>query len=292
MMHRAGIYSCGELFMEGDNPSLLRDMSLSEELIAYSVANVTPVGPITLRPGQVWASHHSDSIVEVMGFCYPEAETGTDFFGFDKELYHVQLIYWKRASSRRFDRVEKGQLLSLNDVGERQSFYTGSGSSEWILVGEFIKRFNLLLTLSKEVHCEALGNRRVGWTSCKITSVRDRLAIGPLLHFDFSTKLSPDILSGSRGAKRFYSDGSHKSKGTIADMLMGNMTVVAGGAVVSYNDDGGSHLVKIDCSGDDHHSAYSPELLSLGPSVEMTHFTDDRDGLVENFSDCWAQSIL
>jgi len=112
------------------------------------------------------------------------------------------------------------------------------------------------------------------------------VALGPLLHFDFSTKISPDILSGSRGAKRFYSDGSHKSKGTIADMLSGKMTIVAGGAVVSYNDDGGSHLVKIDCSGDDHHSAYSPELLSLGLSIEMAHFTVDRDGLVENFSDC------
>jgi len=153
-------------------------------------------------------------------------------------------------------------------------------------VVDFIQRFDLLLTLSKEVHCETMGSPREGWTSCRISSVRDRSAIGPLLHFDFSTKLPPHIISAMAGTKRFYSDGSHKSIGSIADMLTGKLKTVAGGAVVSYNEAGASHLVKIDCSGADHHSAYSPELLSLGLSIEMAHFIPDRDGLVENFSDC------
>jgi len=123
IMCTAGMYSAGELFMEGDDPSLLRDMFLSDEFIAETIANTAVTGPITLRPGP---------------------------------------IYWKRATSRLASRVEKGQLLSLNDVGERLSFCTGSGSSEWMPVGDMIKRFDLLLTLSKEVHCETPGNRRVG----------------------------------------------------------------------------------------------------------------------------------
>jgi len=285
-LYKAGIYSTGELFMEGDDPSLLWDLSLSGDLTDAILSNVIPWGPITLRPGQVWACHHSDAIVEIMGFWYPEATSGINYFEYDKEQYYVQFIYWKRATTRLLDRIEKGQLLYLNDIGNRQSFCTGSGSSARLLVVDFMQRFDLLLTLSKEVHCETSGNRREGWTSCRITSVRDRLAAGPLLHHDFSTKISAEILLGSTRAKRFYSDGSHKSLGTIADMITGSGSTVAGGAVVSYNEAGGSFLVKIDCSGEDHHSAYSPELLSLGLSIEMAHFSIGREGVVENFSDC------
>ena len=221
-----------------------------------------------------------------MGFWYPEAMPGANHFGYDKDQYYVQFIYWKRATSRLRHRIEKGQLLSLNDIGDRQSFCTGSGSSERMPVADFTLRYSLLLTLSKEVHCETAGNRREGWTSCRIMSVRERVAAGPLLHHDFSTKIPEEILFGSTRAKRFYSDGSHKSSGTIADMITGDGKMAAGGAVVSYNEAGGSFLVKIDCSGEDHHSAYSPELLSLGLSIEMAHFSIDREGLVENFSDC------
>jgi hypothetical protein len=285
-MHMAGIFSAGELFMEGDDISLLRELCLSEELVALTLAHVAPLGPITLRPGQVWATHNSEFVTEIMGFWYPEITEGVSHFDYKLVDYRVQIIYWKRASSRRLERIKKGQLLSLNDVGERQSFCTGSGSREWMPVVDFIQRFDLLLTLSKEVHCETMGSPREGWTSCRISSVRDRSAIGPLLHLDFSTKLPPYIISAMAGTKRFYSDGSHKSIGSIADMLTGKLKTVAGGAVVSYNEAGASHLVKIDCSGADHHSAYSPELLSLGLSIEMAHFIPGRDGLVENFSDC------
>ena len=40
---------------------------------ALTLAHVTPRGPITLRPGQVWAAHHSESVMEIMGFWYPDA---------------------------------------------------------------------------------------------------------------------------------------------------------------------------------------------------------------------------
>ena len=50
-MCTAGMYSAGELFMEGDDPSLLRDMFLSDEFIAETIANTVATGPITLRPG-------------------------------------------------------------------------------------------------------------------------------------------------------------------------------------------------------------------------------------------------
>ena len=78
----------------------------------------------------------------------------------------------------------------------------------------------------------------MGWTSCRITSVRKRSAIGPLLHFDLSTKAPADILSGTNRTLRFYSDGSHKSRGSFADMLTGGLTTSAGGALVSYNSSG------------------------------------------------------
>jgi len=184
-----------------------------------------------------------------MGFWYPEVYDGAGFFGYDKENYMVQVVYWKRASSRSLGRIERGQRLSLNDEGGRQSFCTGSGSSEKMIVLNLIGKFSLLLTLSKEIHCESPGNLKVGWTFCRITSLRERVAVGPLLHFDFFTKIPPDILAGSARAQRFYSDGSHKSLGTIADMLTGEMKIIAGGAVVSYNEAGGSFLVKVDCSG-------------------------------------------
>ena len=214
---RAGIYSIGELFMTGDDTSILFDLALSSDLVDSILMDPTPFGPITLRPGQVWASHHSDLVVEIMGFWYPEASKETPFFAYNKESYHVQLIFWKRAISRASGRIERGQRLSLNDEGDRRSFCTGSGSDEKFLVSDFIARFDLLLTLSKEVHCETPGNRRAGWTSCRITSVKGRIPAGPLLHFDFSTKVPMNILLGTKGSKRFYSDGSHKSTGPFAD---------------------------------------------------------------------------
>jgi hypothetical protein len=286
LMCRAGIYSNGELFMEGDDPSILHDLSLSEEMITATIDLKTIAGPVTLRPGQVWASHHSDSVVEVMGFWFASAPASADFFSYDTGQYHVQFIYWKRAASRASARIQKGQRLFLNDEGPRQSFCTGSGSRESMLVSHFVAECELLLTLSKEVHCEDLGRSRVGWTSCHIVSVRERTAVGPLLHFAFSTGVPPEILLGMNHSKRFYSDGSHKESGTVADMLIGNLKTLAGGAVVSYDEAGKSFLVKVDCSGEDHHSAYSPELLSLGLSIELAHFVVHPTWLVENYSDC------
>ena len=283
---QSGIYSIGELFMVGDDESALHDMCLSEEATLAALEAPAPHGPITLRPGQVWASHHSDVVVEIMGFWYPAADEGANFFCYNTDNYFVQVIYWKRAKTRAEGLVEKGQILSLNDEGDRQSFCTGSGSREKIPVAELVDRFHLLLNLSKEVHCETNGNRRKGWTSCRIMSIRHRTAVGPLLHLSFSTRLPSTILSGTSDAIRFYSDGSHKTSGTIADMLTGSLRTYAGGSVVSYDEDGVSFLVKVECSGEDHHSAYSPELLSLGLSIELAHFALHQNGPSENFSDC------
>ena len=90
---RSGIYSMGELFMFGDDPSVVRDMFLSSDLIDVIFDGVIPIGPITLRPGQVWASHHSEVVVEIMGFWYPPACEGSNFFDYDTQQYYVQIIY-------------------------------------------------------------------------------------------------------------------------------------------------------------------------------------------------------
>jgi len=76
--------------MSGDDPAVLRDMSLSNELVEAFLTNPTPIGLVTLRPGQVWAAHHSDVVVEIMGFCFPDAPVGLNFFSYDKDLYLVQ----------------------------------------------------------------------------------------------------------------------------------------------------------------------------------------------------------
>ena len=126
VMCKAGLYSNGELLLVGDDPSILAEMGLSDEMVNNTRALNTPAGPITLRPGQVW---------EIMGFWYPPSPSGEDFFLYDRGNYFVQLIYWKRASTRERDKIIKGQFLSLNDVGDRQSFCTGSGSNLTLYVG-------------------------------------------------------------------------------------------------------------------------------------------------------------
>ena len=113
-----------------------------------------------------------------------------------------------------------------------------------------------------------------------------RAARGPLLHLSFATRVPSLIIAGTERASRYYSDGSHKKEGTVADMITGGMTTCAGGAVVAYGADGDSFLVKITCAGEDHFSAYTSELLSLGLSVELAHFSSYWSGQVYNYSDC------
>ena len=278
-----GIYSIGELFLVGDSAEIFRNLRLSSDLRTRILSNPTNLGTLTPRPGQVWGYDKCNALIEILGFTIntPSADGIVSFCA------HV--IYWKRFKSRTGNRLLVGQRVFLKDDDFGQSYCTGSGSRESVNLSDIIDTYDTLISLTKERPIESsMIPSLIGITTCSIGSLKHRRGRIPDLQKSFRSHIPDDISKGAGRMNRAVTDGSYKKHESTADFLLGTFRVVAGGAVVCYNEAGDSYLIKIRCDEPLTKSAYNPELYALALATVLANSSAICPTEIELYSDCMS----
>ena len=251
ILNRSNIYSYGECGISNNNSPLIID-----GLNITNINKFTDISAIPLRPGQCWFV--DNILLEILGF-------RNDF---------IEIIIWHNEIP-----ISCNQEVYILD----QEHSCGSGGGKLIPKDSLLLANNLaLVTLGIEKH---LSN---GSTSSTILAIWPQL-VRPQWTPPPSTNGFTDILSKIPSYHyNVYTDGSWDCSGSVADHILGSLTIKSNGAIVldSGTEDSPEYFgIKIIGSLPHIKSAYTMELLSLLGGTHLLNISGCK-GLIK--SDCKA----